>query len=1064
MDSGLRCLIINDPSSPLISISLTAGGGSFQDPPNIPGVAHLCEHVVMLAKGKSSLRHAVAASGGSMNAFTSTDQTTFAVEFSSYSKDYLNNAPFALDSLLPAFAALLAKPKFDSSNVAREIAAVHEEHLLNIPQPQRILWHGLRLLASPSHPFSRFGTGDRFSLSAPPAKLKAHLKQYFTDTFCPNNMALVIKGPQSTNHLRKSVFTSFQGLTGKTQRRPPSNVDLFADSPLNLLGIITKGVPRIRITYATRIGSQSVPQSVLRILCNLIGDESCGTLCYYLKRVKQYAESISVFTQRVSSDDYVFIIDVEATGVGMKNLPSLLSTIFHFMDNTIPLCPDENLQNVANEYALLDRYCFDSLKPNKSFLDEVTAYSENLQDNVQETLLVRGAQCCNKAVTAADIKWCLKHFFLRENARVQLLDADLRGLKLLCQYSPPLDTDPYYKFQYAQVLLSYTELSSEGDYQVDLPRPLHSLLIAIPDLLKVEADVVSATYRDLDIQEIPPSLWLERKQLQVWNHEVTHVSSCNVTVNISFDELEPDARSLVGIELICSIVGDRMNHILYNTGFFNCVWGIYANPNGRPSIMIDVAGRQPIIISVLQTILQGLVSCCKNIGSCRYEEFKRGRVLLRRRFEKYANARGLLRVNVAAYKLMECGLIDEQTRIETLELLDTSLLEDVGACLTESSARASVLASGATSDSFLEQVESLLQNVVVKSERMTLPNYSTFLAPRGGQFYLSLPSPSDDKSAVVLYFIQIGVRLAIANYSKAKFVQKIMTATAIENLREKRGLGYGIFVGMKMFRTTFGIQITVSQGHYSCDYVTQHIEGYLSDLESLIGRLSDERLNDMKSELLEEIQNPSEEVLPSSLFANLSPIHGSDDQTKSFLSKAHWSNMDQILGGTFNFGAQDCEEAICQQDIEDLTKSELVKFFDSYFSIESKKRTVVVIAKDASQSLLEDKLTNVSRHLVIALAEAGLAIRQSDLMVYLRACTDHQSFLDLDLTDYFTAHGRAMRYQKFKLRMKLGSWIHKLGAKHVPRTTAMAQKEVFHSIEELQAKFVPSSYCDADLS
>ena len=72
--NGLRCLIISDPSADKSAASLACRVGQMQDPDNLPGLAHLTEHMMSMGSQKfpdeQEYEKYLSMSGGHANAYT----------------------------------------------------------------------------------------------------------------------------------------------------------------------------------------------------------------------------------------------------------------------------------------------------------------------------------------------------------------------------------------------------------------------------------------------------------------------------------------------------------------------------------------------------------------------------------------------------------------------------------------------------------------------------------------------------------------------------------------------------------------------------------------------------------------------------------------------------------------------------------------------------------------------------------------------------------------------------------------------------------------------------------
>ena len=77
--NGLQVLLISDPNAEKAAAAMSVGVGHFQDPEDVPGLAHFCEHMLFLGTEKYPDENDYSAylntNGGSSNAFTSAEET-----------------------------------------------------------------------------------------------------------------------------------------------------------------------------------------------------------------------------------------------------------------------------------------------------------------------------------------------------------------------------------------------------------------------------------------------------------------------------------------------------------------------------------------------------------------------------------------------------------------------------------------------------------------------------------------------------------------------------------------------------------------------------------------------------------------------------------------------------------------------------------------------------------------------------------------------------------------------------------------------------------------------------
>jgi insulysin len=81
LNNGLEMLLISDPQANQSAAAVSVGVGSWSDPPEFPGMAHFCEHMLFMGTKKypdeNEFMTLVSDQGGTTNALTSSDRTVY---------------------------------------------------------------------------------------------------------------------------------------------------------------------------------------------------------------------------------------------------------------------------------------------------------------------------------------------------------------------------------------------------------------------------------------------------------------------------------------------------------------------------------------------------------------------------------------------------------------------------------------------------------------------------------------------------------------------------------------------------------------------------------------------------------------------------------------------------------------------------------------------------------------------------------------------------------------------------------------------------------------------------
>ncbi|GMF58206.1 unnamed protein product [[Candida] boidinii] len=126
--NGLTALLISDPTEDLGSCAVSVASGAHNDPENIPGLAHLCEHMLFDAskqfpKPAYYFHSLVSRSGGAYNAQTDGERTCYYFEVPTNTKNSFDGSKSSsyFEDAVEAFASYFKEPLFNTANTEKEI-------------------------------------------------------------------------------------------------------------------------------------------------------------------------------------------------------------------------------------------------------------------------------------------------------------------------------------------------------------------------------------------------------------------------------------------------------------------------------------------------------------------------------------------------------------------------------------------------------------------------------------------------------------------------------------------------------------------------------------------------------------------------------------------------------------------------------------------------------------------------------------------------------------------------------------------------------------------------------
>ncbi|KAJ9061098.1 hypothetical protein DSO57_1023997 [Entomophthora muscae] len=224
LNNNLRVLLVSDPHATKAEVALTVGSGANDDPDTIPGLAHLCEHLVVQGNGKNpgpnDFQDFLASHGGSFKSMTDRDFTRF----------YFNVDNWGLDEGLESFSRFFVDPKFDESVVEREAKAINYEFTMH-PQWSVPFEQAALAALNSSHPATRFSIGNYATLITNPNQKGINIRNevvaHYDNHYSSNLMHLVVTGNHNFNTFKKIIIPRFSSI--KDKHRIPTN----AGSPFN---------------------------------------------------------------------------------------------------------------------------------------------------------------------------------------------------------------------------------------------------------------------------------------------------------------------------------------------------------------------------------------------------------------------------------------------------------------------------------------------------------------------------------------------------------------------------------------------------------------------------------------------------------------------------------------------------------------------------------------------------------------------------------------------------------------------------------------------------------------
>jgi predicted Zn-dependent peptidase len=190
LENGLRLIVHEDPSSPMVAVNVVYDVGSRDEDPSMTGFAHLFEHLMFGGSANvPDFDGPIQNAGGENNAFTNTDMTNF------YDVLPAVNMETALWLESDRMQQLAFSEK--SLNIQKKVV-IEEFKETCLTEPYGDVWHYLSDLVYERHSY-RWPTIGKTLAHIEDAKLE-DVVHFFKKHYTPSNAILVISGNMTSKN------------------------------------------------------------------------------------------------------------------------------------------------------------------------------------------------------------------------------------------------------------------------------------------------------------------------------------------------------------------------------------------------------------------------------------------------------------------------------------------------------------------------------------------------------------------------------------------------------------------------------------------------------------------------------------------------------------------------------------------------------------------------------------------------------------------------------------------------------------------------------------------------
>jgi insulysin len=337
LSNGVKCVIVQDPNAIVPAAAMSIHAGQLNDPKELPGLAHFCEHMLFMGTEKYPVEDEfdsfVTKASGYANAYTADCNTVY----------YFRVSNGGFEGALERFVEFFAAPNFSPGAVAREVNAVHSEDEKNHNNDYWRLDELIRGFYNPQHPRSRYGNGNHTTLrDEPQAKgidVRESLKAFHTgyylaegativvvSTRSPEEVLRLIEGPLS--NMKRGAVPSFSFLSAEEK--------LFTASALgswtNLRTV--RKMRELRLMWTVRSPSSKWRSTPSAYISHLLGHE-CDTSVLGVLKKRNWATGMVAGPHRVDDDFEIFDVSFTLTLVGFQHTLEVMDLLYQGIGQAI---------------------------------------------------------------------------------------------------------------------------------------------------------------------------------------------------------------------------------------------------------------------------------------------------------------------------------------------------------------------------------------------------------------------------------------------------------------------------------------------------------------------------------------------------------------------------------------------------------------------------------------------------------------------------------------------------------------------------------------------------------
>ncbi|XP_011877957.1 PREDICTED: insulin-degrading enzyme isoform X2 [Vollenhovia emeryi] len=896
----MKVLLISDSTTDKSAVAMDVNIGYMCDPDDLPGLAHFCEHMLFLGTEKYPQQNDytmyLSQNGGGSNAATYSDHTTY----------YFDITPEKLEGGLDRFSQFFKAPLFTEALTELELNAINSEHEKNVANDTWRCDQVDKSSASPDHPFSKFGTGNRETLDTIPKQqginVRNRLLEFHEKYYSANVMSLCILGKESLDELENMVLDLFSEIKNKEINVPIWPEHPFKDEHFRTIWYIVpiKDTRNLDITFPLPDMQKHYRSSPANYVSHLLGHEGEGSLLSALK-ARSWCNSLVSWKRPSSRGFEFFSVVVDLTEEGIKHIEDIVQLMFQYINMLKRKDPIKWIYDEYKDIANIN-FRFKEKFPPRCY---VTCIVQMLQEYPMNDVL------CAQTVFPEwrpDLIEEIMKYLVPENIRIHVVAKAYENIAD--------ETEKWYGTKYKKVKISKETMDmwKHAGYNNDLRLPSKNEFIASTFDIKPHTTV-----------EKFPIILEDTSLVRLWYKKDDEFIVPRA--KMIFDFVSPyaymDPLSCNLTNMFVQLFRDSLNEYAYDAELAGLQWELN---NSKYGIALGISGYDDKQRVFLEKIMDRMINF--KIDPKRFEILKENYIRNLKNFaaeQPYQHAMYYIAVLLTEQAWLKDELLDHTPYLSVdrlqyfirrlLSKLHVECLIHGNVTVTEATDILKLIESKLTTG--IPHIESLVQKQLVLYREIKLDHGCHFLFEAENKWH---------KSSCTTVYHPTGLQSTETNML-LELLAQIIAEPCFNILRTKEQLGYIVLSGIRRASGTQGLRIVVQSDKHP-QYVEKRIDSFLDSMLEHISTMPEEQFEEHKKAL--------------------ATIRLEKPKMLSSRSTLYWN---EIVSQQYNFDRVNIEVAY----LKTITQEQLFNFYEENVHNKGRRKlSVHVISTTTDNNLLDD--------------------------------------------------------------------------------------------------------------